>query len=227
MTMGENMIASAAIAIAWLAAAPALAQRGSADDDKPPFTWDVVHGSVAATVDGQRWIGTSDAAAGEYSQGRFRFPRAVAPDVEISVRARRMSNDASYPIEVWFAGGAFLVTSDGRYGFWGETDARWSGWHANGAITSAENLITVRQRGRRVEGYVNSVLVGAFDLELDPVPAAPSVFFKGAPGSHSRIEFWDFSIRDLSRTGRRRRDAAPVLRAPAPIELRPATPGRA
>jgi hypothetical protein len=198
----------------WLVVATASAQR---DEDKPPFAWDVLAGSVASSADGARWIGTSDAGSGEFSRGHFRFPRSVRTTVEISVRARRLSADTDRPIEIYFPGGAFGVASNGQFFFWGESDARWSGWQSNAAITNGANLIQVRQSGRHVEGYVNGVMVGTFELELEPVPAAPSVFFKGNSGQRSRIEFWDFTVRELG--GRRPR----IRRAPSPAELQAAT----
>ncbi len=203
---------------AWSVAGVAQAQPAGIDD-KDPFAWEVVAGSIASTPDGQRWIGTSDGGAGEFSRGHYRFPHAVAPEVEISVRMRRISGDVHQPYEVYFPGGSFLVVPDGRWAFWGETDARWTGWQSSPAIRSDENLLAVRQMGRHVQGFVNGVEVGSFDLELDPVPARPSVFFKGDPGSRSRIELWDFSIRELApaRTGRRMR--APVIfSVPSPRE---------
>lgn len=133
---------------------------------------------------------------GSWSYGRYDLRQPVGTNLAIEVTFRRVTSDHDRPMEVYFRGGAFGLTSLGTWYFY-EGEDHWTGWQRNDAIQREENVVVVRQEGRRVRARVNRVLIGEFELNTEPVRGQVSVFFKGAPDMASEIEFRDFVVRDF------------------------------
>lgn len=132
-----------------------------------------------------------------YWAGRYEYKKAPkSQNFEISVKFRRPAAESSFPVEIIFKGGNFAV-STGSFFFW-ETDAHWSGWQRTAAFDpNKENELKVRQRGKHVEGFINGLPAGTFEVSGDPASRPVGVLFKTKPDFPYQVHFRDFTVREF------------------------------
>ncbi len=180
--------------------------------------------AVAGTIDqddGNRIVATSNAGAGSWSYARIELDRAVGYDMEVSATLQRLTDDRDRPIEIYFPGGAFGVANGNWYFY--ENEAHWTGWQNHSAITTDRNRVRVVQHDRHVTAWVNGQHVAEFDLIDLPARPVVALFFKGAPGFASRVQYSDISVRSNADATAAR--AAAAAAAAAAVVAAAAIPG--
>lgn len=163
-----------------------------------PDSFTCIAGQLEATNDAGTFLATTDGGTTEgFSRGHFLSNQSAEGDFVVRVKASRLTDDHSKSIEIAFRGGFFGVSGTSLW-FLYEHDGNWTGWKATPSPVSTELVqLRVVQRGRRVSGYVDNMLAGSFDLEKEPPPGPVGVFFKGPPGTVSRMRFRDFTVEPL------------------------------
>jgi hypothetical protein len=161
--------------------------------------WKALNGSIEATEkDCSVFVATSasDAAALEYWSGRFELVKQpTSTSIDFQGSFSRPRSDDVYPVELITLGGHFGA-AQGRYFFW-ESDAHWTGWLPTEVPFVQPLHLRVRQRGAKLEGYINGALVGTFTLNQAPSIAPVGVFFKGAKGVASKVSVANVTLSDI------------------------------